>query len=319
LYSSPHKMFVIKLQLQDDIRRVTVENPVSLQELQKLAQSLFADTLPEQFSIKYKDDEGDVITVTNDRELDEAFRIFKEQRILRFILGRTQKPSGKCPFKFNLEDLEKEISINLEDIEKEVSPCIESLMSQLQNAFPKVGEAFCELTTAHRAICDGCNSRIFGVRWKCLECPDYDLCNTCKESGKIHVNHKFDRIERQLPFARSPETPKKEEPKKEEPKKVEPKVEVKKETPKAEEPKKEEPKKVEPKVEVKKETPKEAPKEVPKKEEPKKEEPKKEVSPLESKLIQLEEMGFADRSRNIELLVTRKGDMLHVIRDLLGA
>jgi len=43
----------------------------------------------------------------------------------------------------------------------------------------------------------------------------------------------------------------------------------------------------------------------------------KKESPFESKLKQLEEMGFSNRVRNIEFLVMRKGDMIHVVKDLL--
>ena len=37
-------------------------------------------------------------------------------------------------------------------------------------------------------VCDGCSSGIFGVRYKCLVCPDYDLCSSCEKQGK-HVDH----------------------------------------------------------------------------------------------------------------------------------
>jgi len=37
-------------------------------------------------------------------------------------------------------------------------------------------------------ICDGCQmSPLTGIRFKCFECVDFDLCNDCHES-KIH-NH----------------------------------------------------------------------------------------------------------------------------------
>lgn len=37
-------------------------------------------------------------------------------------------------------------------------------------------------------VCDGCSSGIFGIRYKCLVCPDYDLCSSCEKQGK-HVDH----------------------------------------------------------------------------------------------------------------------------------
>ncbi|KAL6859728.1 hypothetical protein J3F83DRAFT_748813 [Trichoderma novae-zelandiae] len=45
---------------------------------------------------------------------------------------------------------------------------------------------------AHNAICDGCDKYITGVRHKCLDCPDWDYCDTCMLSAAItHVSHRF--------------------------------------------------------------------------------------------------------------------------------
>lgn len=33
----------------------------------------------------------------------------------------------------------------------------------------------------HNATCDMCDNRCMGVRYKCLNCPDYDLCKNCIE------------------------------------------------------------------------------------------------------------------------------------------
>jgi len=320
-------MYCLKFVSGEEIRRVSIERSISLANLTELAISLFP-SLPKDFVFQYRDDEGDNITVSSDRELIEGFRLFHSGAIIRIAIVPRKTHS-------------------VAQVEEKVKgPEEKAVPSECPS--PKRS---CFKLRAHRALCDECTSRIRGIRWKCAQCPDYDLCDTC-HTRKVHNHHEFTQIE--LPMLRKfgrnkvrlvePEQPKQEEPKKEEPKKEEPKQEEPKvEEPKKEEPKQEEPKKEEPKVEEpkkeepkveepkkeepKKEEPKkeEPKKEEPKKEEPKKEEPKKEEPkkpepaphPFESKLQQLDEMGFSNRVSNIALLVRHNGDMLAVVRDLL--
>jgi len=51
--------------------------------------------------------------------------------------------------------------------------------------------------------CDGCDAEIRGYRYKCIECPDFDLCFAC-EMKKIHGDHMMIRIVKPLdrPFNR---------------------------------------------------------------------------------------------------------------------
>lgn len=45
-------------------------------------------------------------------------------------------------------------------------------------------------------ICDGCKKHgIWGMRWKCETCYDYDLCTQCYMADKHDLSHSFQRFE----------------------------------------------------------------------------------------------------------------------------
>nr|XP_009862485.1 E3 ubiquitin-protein ligase MIB1 [Ciona intestinalis] len=45
------------------------------------------------------------------------------------------------------------------------------------------------------SMCDTCRLQpIFGIRWKCAECHNYDLCSACYHADKHHLRHRFYRI-----------------------------------------------------------------------------------------------------------------------------
>jgi len=49
----------------------------------------------------------------------------------------------------------------------------------------------------HSATCDYCESVIFGIRHKCINCPDFDLCSNCISLAPTqHPNHTFMPIHR---------------------------------------------------------------------------------------------------------------------------
>ncbi|XP_017884362.1 sequestosome-1 [Ceratina calcarata] len=48
-------------------------------------------------------------------------------------------------------------------------------------------------------VCDGCNGEVVGFRYKCVECPDFDLCSECEIAGK-HAEHYMIRISSQLNY-----------------------------------------------------------------------------------------------------------------------
>lgn len=45
-------------------------------------------------------------------------------------------------------------------------------------------------------ICDGCKRHgIIGIRWKCTECFDYDLCTQCYMADVHELTHTFERYQ----------------------------------------------------------------------------------------------------------------------------
>jgi sequestosome 1 len=50
--------------------------------------------------------------------------------------------------------------------------------------------------TVHTGItCDGCQGPVVGNRYKCTECPDYDLCQACSDKN-LHPEHNMIKITR---------------------------------------------------------------------------------------------------------------------------
>ncbi|KAF2009268.1 hypothetical protein BU24DRAFT_415191 [Aaosphaeria arxii CBS 175.79] len=59
---------------------------------------------------------------------------------------------------------------------------------------PTIADFLCNAgrNVRHSAVCDGCEKFIYGVRHKCLNCPDWDFCSECIKSAKfIHPRHRF--------------------------------------------------------------------------------------------------------------------------------
>jgi next-to-BRCA1 protein 1 len=63
-----------------------------------------------------------------------------------------------------------------------------------ETVLPSLADFLCNSgrNVRHSAVCDGCDKFIYGVRHKCLNCPDWDYCGECVKNAKfIHPRHRF--------------------------------------------------------------------------------------------------------------------------------
>jgi len=154
---------LLKVQYGEDIRRLSLNERPGAADLIQLLKDLYVESLRTPFVAKYIDDEGDLISITHDKEVAEAWD---------FAISNDK--SGKPILRLTIIPTPASDSKGKEKLDNEEQPNRE----------------------VHPAICDACNQGIVGIRYKCNSCPDYDLCESCEPNCQtIHdPNHSFLKI-----------------------------------------------------------------------------------------------------------------------------
>uniref|UniRef100_A0A8C7E4F8 Sequestosome 1 n=1 Tax=Naja naja TaxID=35670 RepID=A0A8C7E4F8_NAJNA len=138
-----------------EIRRFAVDLPARYQPIRDKVAELFQGLLRNSaaatgaFQMYYKDEDGDMIAFSSDEEL------------------KLVPPSVKAGvFRIYIKEKKELKHVNRHSCNKEHS---------VNLVHPNV-------------TCDGCEGPVVGARFKCVVCPDYDLCSTCEGKG-IHKEH----------------------------------------------------------------------------------------------------------------------------------
>eukprot|EP00029_Vermamoeba_vermiformis_P005653 TRINITY_DN2021_c0_g1_i1.p2 TRINITY_DN2021_c0_g1~~TRINITY_DN2021_c0_g1_i1.p2 ORF type:complete len:368 (+),score=159.44 TRINITY_DN2021_c0_g1_i1:2385-3488(+) len=82
-------MYIVKVTLGNEIKRIAFDGTASFEELRKLVKTLFP-ALADGYVLKYKDEDGDIISIFSDLELKEAFRQIEHQpapQVLRLFVN----------------------------------------------------------------------------------------------------------------------------------------------------------------------------------------------------------------------------------------
>lgn len=211
---------IFKIAYDTDIRRVSVASSTSFNEFNELVRKLFIDSIPDNYVVKYVDDEGDLVSITCDREFAEAFAFAAGKPLLRLtIVALKPKVESKpapvptpakeeprravppTPLNFNadpivgiieqaldcpeLQGLINHFGVSIENVKNIVNGLKQDVAEALEKGKEKVkegekGESSSLEQDVHQAYCDHCDKQIVGIRYKCSVCCDFDLCSSCE-------------------------------------------------------------------------------------------------------------------------------------------
>ncbi|WVQ99972.1 hypothetical protein IAU59_007115 [Kwoniella sp. CBS 9459] len=85
--------------------------------------------------------------------------------------------------------------LNTSDLHPSAHTFKAMLHRELEERIKVTPEGTTDENVRHPATCDLCSLAITGVRWKCLNCPDWDSCSSCAASlNATHPGHSFVRL-----------------------------------------------------------------------------------------------------------------------------
>lgn len=161
-----------------DIKRIeinaTSEASAIYSNTLKAIRDAFNLDYDEKLNAYLKDDDNDLISITTDKELlDEIKSAEQVNKLLNIYFTTNNYNNEQIQTDWPNDDAENGSS---ETVLRYSATNIPD--SQLINL---------------GVLCDGCSDRIFGYRYNCTKCKDYDLCKSCYEKG-MHKEHSFDKL-----------------------------------------------------------------------------------------------------------------------------
>ncbi|KAK6046413.1 zinc finger, ZZ type [Cooperia oncophora] len=114
-----------------------------------------------EFDAAWQDEDGDNIVITRPVELGEAI------------------------------EARKDATLRLHSVEKKVEKVESRPDSKAQTTEQRTGPS--EGAVHKDVLCDMCDGVVIGIRYRCLLCVDYDLCQNCERTG-VHAHHGMIRI-----------------------------------------------------------------------------------------------------------------------------
>lgn len=138
-----------------EIRRFNISTDVSrsYDNLIKKVASIFPSLKEGEFSVSWKDSDGDLVLFSSDEELVEALGHVEDTLFKIFIRTKDSLAHGT--------------SVALQ-----------------RKVYGKVLQGI---------LCNGCYRQMKGLRYKCMECADHNLCAVCERQG-THSEHRLLKV-----------------------------------------------------------------------------------------------------------------------------
>merc|ERR1712004_525067 len=145
---------------KSEVRRFVVPQDcsTSMVYLKEKLRSIFGRQVENGMKITWRDEDGDDVCIESDEELVIALHEMKGPLYKLSLVACNQEPLKSTP----------KDNVNETPVGAEVHPGV---------------------------ICDACDGPVVGRRYKCLKCPDYDLCGKCEAKGcRVDPGHNMMRI-----------------------------------------------------------------------------------------------------------------------------
>lgn len=187
---------ILKISFNSIIKRIR-DLPKAFENLISLIENNFPELKGNKdLIISYKDSEKDNINISNSIDLSEAYNQANQAKsnlkieiqcmddIKKKEENSTKKKKGRSHRPKKIKKIKPENQTNdIQNIE------IKENSKSASNKMTDIPSKDCSKPVHLNVTCDGCECHpIVGTRYKCTQCINYDLCESCESKG-VHAEH----------------------------------------------------------------------------------------------------------------------------------